>query len=110
MQHNDLVELLNSKIDHSPNPNTFDFSIALVHLKQGRAVYRLGWNGNKIGLPLFVAHSPEDNGMSGEDENPYLIYFNGRTSWIGWIPSIMDLFAEDWALRFKKDTLDTPSP
>lgn len=69
-----------------------DFSQALLHLKQGTAVTREGWNGKG----LFVqAQFPDEHSKMG---NPYL-YINAKA--LGgelnpWVPSQTDLFAMDW--------------
>lgn len=71
---------------------TTDFSWALEQLKEREVMYRKGWNGKG----LFVkAQFPDENSKMTE---PYL--FISAVSLEGglvpWVPSQMDMFAEDW--------------
>lgn len=104
----------------NPNPLKssnvgFDFSTALLFLKQEKKVARSGWNGKNqfvvmmpaLFLPPFntqdtnrkvndrtAKHIGEDTPL---DSQPYLALFNAQGKWQpGWVPSQGDLFAEDW--------------
>lgn len=95
--------------------NGFDFSTALLFLKEEKKVMRKGWNGKNqfvvmmpaLFLPPFntqdtnrkvndrtAKHIGEDTPL---DSQPYLALFNAQGKWQpGWVPSQEDLFAEDW--------------
>lgn len=78
--------------------NTFSFSAALLNLKNGHKVARLGWNGkglwlevqrpdshSKMTLPYIFMSYPEDA-------------FNTPGARVPWLASQTDLMAEDWVL------------
>lgn len=77
----------------------FDFGEALSRLKQGKKVYRQGWNG--VGMWLELQRPDEHSKMT----HPYIYieypknpehhaYPNG--SRIPWLGSQTDVLAEDW--------------
>lgn len=45
----------------APRPFGFDFSLALLHLKQGKKVARSGWNGKGMWIALTPESSIEPN-------------------------------------------------
>ena len=85
-----------------------DFSEAFNQVRNGQAIYRRSWNGNRLNAPttateeknftpsLFVmCQWPDEHSKMG---NPYL-YINAKA--LGgernpWVPSQTDLFATDW--------------
>ena len=70
----------------------FDFSEALNCLKNDRRVARKGWNGKKLTIIFEPGHT-EMNVIFG----PHLEICNENTHKVDtWVPSISDLFAEDW--------------
>lgn len=127
-----LVEYLDSGKSNHPNHNGYiswspadvfkdayrpsgsmTFGDALYHLKQGKKVARLGWNGkdqyvvaqahtttteaSKIWNPHNKAHAEKLGGSI--DVTPYCTLKTAQdTLAMGWIPSTGDLFAEDWVI------------
>lgn len=67
------------------------FSEALEILKVGGSVTRKGWNGSG----MYVKKSKLRT-ISLEIENPCLILRNVKGCFNTWVPSITDIFAEDW--------------
>lgn len=65
------------------------FEWALMHLKNGAKIQRKGWNGKGMYVEMH------DNRKITLME-PYLTIKNVRGSFNTWVPSIADLFAEDW--------------
>ena len=93
----------------------FNFGCAIEHLKTGKAIRRSGWNGKGLFVVKQVpAHITGDIipnmqslPQSAKDilmkrENPHIDYTNqmliinpdGRAD--SWVPSVSDVFAEDW--------------
>ncbi|HSW99494.1 MAG TPA: DUF2829 domain-containing protein [Patescibacteria group bacterium] len=81
-----------------------DFSEALRRLKGGAQVARLGWNGKGL---CVKAQFPDEHSKMG---NPYL--YIDATALGGtlnpWVPSITDLFADDWTLVGDEPKAQTP--
>ena len=82
----------------------FDFSTALSLMKKGMPVYRKGWNGIQLGKDMYVVLSSPLN-SPGLFSEPYFKFIEEMESddpisdwktWIGWMPSIMDILANDW--------------
>lgn len=78
---------------------TFDFGIALEHLKHGRKVRRRGWNGK--GIYLELQRPDEHSKMT----LPYIyIVTTGLVTdnpdapkgIVPWLASQTDMLAEDW--------------
>lgn len=99
-------------IKNHPSPDKyegeeFDFSVALGRLKAGKALYRKGWSGTGIFVYAVPENSyPVQTGAAKEffGENamvPYGPYFALKSA-SGvvntWVPSVSDLFAEDWVI------------
>jgi len=97
--------------DHREEPATaaphFDFGEAIRHLKAGRSVARVGWNGKgqfvylvppasyAVQTGAAVAHFGEGAMV------PYNAYFALKTvdeAVSTWAPSVSDSLAEDWAV------------
>jgi len=87
------------------NTAPFDFSYALMTLKEGRPVARKGWNGKGMFIYMVPAASYEaiTPGMKlvfGQGKKvPYGAYIaikNAQGTVNIWNPSQADLFAEDW--------------
>lgn len=98
--------------------HNLSFSTALVWLKAGHRLRRAGWNAVAMGRPVFVVMMPElnlppyDSQEPGPKVNdrtaqhigpdaplhsqPYFAYYDKPIWNIGWVPSIMDILAEDW--------------
>lgn len=103
-----------------------DFGKAIVALKQGKAIQRMGWNGKGLFVVKQVPASikgdiipkmqslpqvAKDILMSRE--NPHIDYTNqmliintdGRAD--SWVPSSSDVFAEDWTIIGEEETFLT---
>lgn len=121
-------DLLENRINDAENNNPllkqFDFGTAIKFLKAGGAIRRSGWNGkglfvvkqvpshifgNIIPKMQSLPQSAKDILMSRE--SPHIYYANqmliintdGRAD--SWVPSVSDVFAEDWEVVVK----DLPS-
>ena len=65
----------------------FDFGVAISFLKDGKKVARKGWNGKG----LFIQKEQID------DIQSFFTITDTKTGRKNtWVPSISDLFAEDW--------------
>lgn len=85
---------------------TFEEVFPLI--KQGKKGFRLGWNGKgqfvvrQKGYPQGIPSNKQTAEVWGLNEGdlfkcePYLQMRNAQGSHVMWIPSIGDLFAEDW--------------
>ena len=111
---NDLA----TRISTIAKPKThliFSFSEAIKLLKQGKALRRSGWNGkNLFVIKQVPAHIESDiipkmqslpqsakdlilNGKGFIDYTSQCLIYNGNTGRAdSWVPSISDIFAEDW--------------
>ena len=74
-----------------------DFSDALRKVKAGSKIARKGWNGKG----LWVACEPVANKVTNHDftakiSHPLLLIKNANGTFATWVPSITDIFAEDW--------------
>ena len=90
--------------------DTVDFSDALRAVKNGKRIFRLGWNG----INMFVVYQkgyPEGIPCNAQTAkawdlkegdlficNPYLQIKNTNGSHSMWVPSIGDVLAEDWVI------------
>ena len=102
-------------IDSIPEKLTkkFDFSETLKYLKQGKKMARIGWNGKGMFLVINNGYSIDiDNvkdighinflflknrGLNKLEILPHIDMWTAQnTLCVGWIPSQIDLFAEDW--------------
>lgn len=87
-----------------------DFSTALVFLKTGNKLTRSGWNGKnqfvvmQKGYPEGIPCNKQTAEAWGMKEGelfkckPYLQIKTVDGSHAMWVPSITDLFAEDWEI------------
>ena len=87
----------------------FNFSEILKMLKKGKHVARKGWNGKHLevlvrkgypnGIPCNES-TAKDYGLKEDDLffcNPYFQIHNKEKNTVDtWVPSVSDLFAEDW--------------
>ena len=95
----------------------FSFSEAIKLLQKGEALRRSGWNGkNLFVIKQVPAHIESDiipkmqslpqsakdlilNGKGFIDDTSQCLIYNGNTGRAdSWVPSISDVFAEDWEL------------
>lgn len=103
--------------DWAQSGGGMSFSGALVMLKDGEALQRLGWNGKDQFVVLMPAlflppYSTQGTARKVNDRTakwigpdtpldcqPYFALFNAQKKWQpGWVPSTGDLLAEDWVV------------
>lgn len=99
-------------------PEQFVFGVALEHLKEGKCIARMGWNGkglfvckqvpseisaNIIPKMQSLPQSAKDILHEGVDDTRPIFYVNqmiivntNTRNIDSWVPSSSDLFAEDW--------------
>ena len=73
------------------------FEEMLPHLKDGKKAYRENWNGIQLGKVMYIYIPP----IESENVFPYIeltIGSNPPTFWKGWLPSVADIFADDWEI------------
>ena len=106
-----------STIAKSRASSVFSFSEAIKLLQKGKALRRSGWNGkNLFVIKQVPAHIESDiipkmqslpqsakdlilNGKGFIDYPSQCLIYNGNTGRAdSWVPSISDVFAEDWEL------------
>lgn len=84
---------------------TMNFSDALLNIKAGRRVARLGWNGQGmflylVGGSMFAVNREPLLSILGEGTKVnYLAHIDMRTAsgaCVPWIASQTDLLADDW--------------
>jgi hypothetical protein len=73
-------------------PFCFDFSQAVRHIRAGKAVTRMGWNGRYMWLRL---QSPDAYSLMSR---PYIYMRTVDGDLVPWVASQSDLLADDWAL------------
>lgn len=82
-----------------------DFAQALVAVKEGKRIGRLGWNGKGMFVyyvpggeyPTQTEVAKKQFGASIQ-YNPYLAIKTTTESVSTWVPSINDCLAEDWEI------------
>ena len=77
-----------------------NFSTILNALKQGKKVYRAGWNGKNMWL-MYVPCSPMYTFNSGDSEYSWQDFIAMKTAddtIVPWTPSQTCLLAEDWEI------------
>lgn len=82
-----------------------DFGAALVALKQGKKVWRGGWNGRGMFVYMVPANSyPATTAVAKEHfggqlvpYNAYLAIKNVNGTVSTWVPSVNDVLSEDWS-------------
>lgn len=75
---------------------TFSYALAVLREDENAGITRDGWNGKGL---FVMAQFPDEHSKMG---NPYL-YIDARA--LGgernpWVPSQVDLFADDWKAVF----------
>jgi hypothetical protein len=68
-----------------------NFGLALDALKEGRRVYRAGWNGKGMWIALQV---PDEHSKM---RRPYIYISDAQGLLVPWLASQADMLAEDWA-------------
>jgi hypothetical protein len=71
-----------------------NFGQALELLKDGKCLSRKGWNGKN----MYVVMEKLYTSSNIEIANPCLLLYNVSGQYNTWIPSITDIFAEDWMI------------
>ena len=74
-----------------------DFSEALRELKNGRSIQREGWNGKGM-LIRMVEFTPTKEEI--QIDNKGLVIRTPAGTYNNWMPSIIDLLAEDWVVLY----------
>lgn len=89
---------------------TKDFSKALLLLKQGKKVARLGWNGREMWIVLQKAYpdgipinknTAEATGIAEGTVCrflPYLMMKTAQNDFVPWLASQTDILADDWTV------------
>lgn len=84
-----------------------NFSEALHYLKDNKRMCRSGWNGKNLAIQK---HFPTAREYSGEElasgitfQPHFRIRDKERKTVNIWVPSISDIFAEDWMFYEEKD-------
>jgi len=87
-----------------------NFGLALAALKEGSPVFREGWNGKNQAVYLASPMSSHFIHIADKDvtdtnyrkittNKPYFILLTANEEYQpGWVPSISDLFADDWVI------------
>ena len=70
----------------------FGFGTALLYLRDGKRVQRLGWNGK--GMWLKLQEPDEHSKMS----LPYIYMKTACDNNVPWLASQTDVLAEDWII------------
>lgn len=81
------------------------FGMVLEEAKQGKKIFRQGWNGKGMLVYYVPANSYKSLTNVAKKEfgettnyNPYLAIKNVDGSVSTWVPSINDVLAEDWEI------------
>lgn len=87
---------------------TLDFGEALVELRSGEKLQRIGWNGRGMfvvlqkAYPTGIAVNKQTADALGIDEGsverfaPYLMMRTADGAFVPWVASQTDLLADDW--------------
>lgn len=69
-----------------------DFGWAINHLRGGRKVTRIGWNGRGMWLALQI---PDKNSKM---QRPYIFIKTANDQLVPWVASHGDILGTDWSL------------
>lgn len=106
----DIFETTYEDVTNNKN-NTLSFEEVLPLIKQGKKAYREGWNGRGMfvvrqkGYPAGIPCNKQTAEAWDLNEgdlfkvNPYLQIKNADGSHAMWVPSIGDIFANDWKIK-----------
>lgn len=72
-----------------------DFEWALKKIKEKVKVQRKGWNGKGMYVELDEVHTHNKNHDFAIIE-PMILIKNVKNTFNSWVPSVSDLFADDW--------------
>jgi hypothetical protein len=70
--------------------NNLSFSTALVFLKEGARLQRVGWNGKGMWLAL------QEPTASSKMTLPYIYMSTAQGDLVPWLCSQTDMLADDW--------------
>jgi hypothetical protein len=98
-----LIERLRVELDSIPattpdkmsgmeEPEGFDFSQALILLREGSRLARVNWNGAGMWVALQI---PDDHSKM---RLPYLYLKTDGGDFVPWVASQTDILAEDWRI------------
>lgn len=79
-----------SSYETEMKPYPQDFSTALAHMRNGKKVMRLGWNGR--GMWVALQRPDAESKMS----LPYIFMHTAQAQRVPWVASQTDILAEDW--------------
>lgn len=89
------------------------FSTALLFLKEGKRVQRVGWNGKRMWLAMSpgVTDNPSEKfwspairewateaGVAAITVSPYIVMYTADKKIVPWLCSQTDMLAEDWRI------------
>ena len=79
---------------------TFDFSAALLHIKSGKRVARVGWNGKRMWLVLIDPGNAMHTSAAGSFNMQPCIGMKTADGNMqpGWLASQADILADDWSV------------
>lgn len=69
-----------------------DFSYALFALREGKSVYRVGWNAHNI---LTLQIPTETSKMT----RPYIYMTTAQGDIVPWVASQTDILSDDWEIQ-----------
>lgn len=69
-----------------------NFGDAIIALKEGKKVQRIGWNGKGMWLNLQV---PDDHSKM---TLPYIYMYTADKNQVPWLASQTDILSEDWQI------------
>lgn len=75
------------------------FEWALMRVKNGAKIQRKGWNGKGMWVSCESIYTYTDiqiQDVSSTFSHPLLVIKNANGKFSTWVPSIIDLFANDW--------------
>jgi hypothetical protein len=88
----------NRPIESGNLRTTFTFAMALMLLKEGDRVQRNTWMSTHIGV-----QKPDQNSRM---RHPYLFQDNASGDPVPWVPTQLDIFAEDWQIYVTRDEIE----
>lgn len=68
------------------------FGETFEYVKLGKCVQRVGWNGKGMHVTREKLYTSENIQV----DNDCLLLYNAQGKYNTWVPSITDIFAEDW--------------
>lgn len=75
-----------------------NFGEALKALQEGKFVQRKGWNGKNMHLYYVEKETTTNKDGDTVTTEPSIWMKNAQGTYSVWMPSVMDLFANDWEI------------